>query len=30
MKYLLLICAESTVGDENDILERGPTVCQKD
>ena len=25
MKYLLLICAESTVSDENDILERGPT-----
>jgi hypothetical protein len=25
MKYLLLICAEGTVGDENDILERGPT-----
>ena len=27
MKYLLLICAESTVSDERDILERGPTVC---
>jgi hypothetical protein len=25
MKYLLLICAEGTVSDENDILERGPT-----
>ena len=25
MQYLLLICAEGTVSDENDILERGPT-----
>jgi hypothetical protein len=25
MKYLLLICAEGTIGDEHDILERGPT-----
>jgi hypothetical protein len=24
MQYLLLICAEGTVSDENDILERGP------
>jgi hypothetical protein len=25
MQYLLLICAEGTGSDENDILERGPT-----
>ena len=27
MKYLLLICAESTVSDEHGILERDPAVC---
>ena len=25
MKYLLLICTESTVSDESDVMERGPT-----
>jgi hypothetical protein len=25
MKYLLLICTESTVSDERDVMERGPT-----
>jgi hypothetical protein len=30
MKYLLLICAEGTVSDESDILERGPTDESED